>query len=493
MLNEITQLFIIFIIITIYELNSPFITKEERLNTFHPDGVITDFFQTSNSKPVDKKTQINYFRKINHQIYFSFDIPLAAYRVPLKDADVGSFQTLSQYLKWSDRFDQDESRRKNIGLDKNHVYCGFQKIPNLKPSNLVYLGNGYLTDKKNTYFCDWKFKATSDDIEPNILEKIDYALRGTKIARSGYYYPLIQLSNGIKPYKLILPNIITNGQHTYVDGQLLKISSPYQLEYLSTFKPDEKIWPTESYTTDKENVYFKNEILNLKYHTNLKSVPFDFEIYLFDSNTKTYFYKYQKINYKNLKMIKSEDNHSFNPIFTYDKYLSFFNTKTLQLEKISKNPFTEELHPLSKSVLSNNQNIYFFRKYNKDSSTIIMFFSERCSTTTEIRVLHNMPLSKWKKISDLKIQHPKYKSISFQGSFWEYGKDLYYLPEIGSYNDSLFKVNKQNNVTKLMHHKFDYEHAKKLLINTQIFKPVTGKKFAKIQNINRFCFKNYLP
>lgn len=93
-------------------------------------------------------------------------------------------------------------------------------------------------------------------------------------------------------------------------------------------------------------------------------------------------------------MIKSEDNHSFNPIFTYDKYLSFFNTKTLQLEKISKNPFTEELHPLSKSVLSNNQNIYFFRKYNKDSSTIIMFFSERCSTTTEIRVLHNMPLSK---------------------------------------------------------------------------------------------------
>ena len=44
-----------------------------------------------------------------------------------------------------------------------------------------------------------------------------------------------------------------------------------------------------------------------------------------------------------------------------------------------------------------------------------------------------------------------------------------------------------------MHHKFDYEHAKKLLINTQICKPVTGKKFAKIQNINRFCFKNYLP
>ncbi len=98
-----------------------------------------------------------------------------------------------------------------------------------------------MTDKKNTYFCDWKFKAKSDEIEPNILEKIDYALRGTKIARSGYYYPLIQLSNGIKPYKLILPNIITNGHHTYVDGQLLKISSPYQLEYLSTFKPDEKI------------------------------------------------------------------------------------------------------------------------------------------------------------------------------------------------------------------------------------------------------------
>ena len=498
MLKKISIVFIICTItITIVfpyltNLKNNFLTKEERLKNFYPKGLMRGFFPSNESESIDKNT-FNYFKKFSNQIYFSFDIPLDRYHVPLPEADTNSFQTLSQYLKWGDQYEQDKSRRQNIGLDKNHVYCGFQKIPNLNPSSLIYLGNGYLTDNKNTYFCDWQFKSKSDMIEPNILEKIDYALLGTKIARSGYYYPLIQLSNGIKPYKLILSNTITNGQNTYVDGQPLKTSYPYQLEYLSTFNPDEKIWQTESYTTDKENVYFKNEMLNLKYHPKLKSIPFDFEIYLFDPNTKTYFYKYHKIDYKNLKMVKNEDNHSFNPIFTYDKYLAYFNTKNLKLEKISKNPFIQSHHSLSPSVLSNNKNIYFFRKYHKDSSTIIMFFSERCSTTSEIRVLNNMPLSRWKKIADLKIQHPEYKSMSFQGTFWKYNNDFYYLPEIGSYQNSLFKVKKTKDVSKLLNHQFNYENAEKLLTDTKIFKPVRGMKFAKIQNINHFCFKSYFP
>lgn len=495
------KIFIVFIIFTITitiilpyftNLKNNFLTKEERLKKFYPEGLMRGFFPSNESESIDKNT-LNYFKKFDNKIYFSFDLPLDGYHIPIPEADTNSFQTLSQYLKWEDRADQDKLRRRNIGLDKNYVYCGFQKIPNLKPSNLIYLGNGYLTDNKNTYFCDWQFKAKSDMLEPNILEKIDYALLGTKIARSGYYYPLIQLSNGIKSYKLIFPNTITNGQNTYVDGRLLKISYPYQLEYLSIFKPDDKIWQTESYTTDKENVYFKNEMLDLKYHPKLKSIPFDFEIYLFDPNTKTYFYKYHKIDYKNLKMIKSEDNQSFNPIFTYGEYLSFFNTKTLQLEEISENPFTQHFYPLSQSVLSNDQNIYFFRKYNRFSSTIIMFFSELCSTTSEIRVLNDMPLFKWKKISDLKIKHPEYKSMSFQGAFWEYNGDFYYLPEIGSYQYSLLKVSRTADVNKLIYNKLNYVDAEKLLTNTEIFKPVTGKKFAKIQNTNRFCFKNYFP
>lgn len=495
MLKKISIVFLIFTIsitIIISYLKNPFVTKEERLKKFYPVGVMTGVLPSDESDQINKNT-FSYFKKFNNQIYFSFDIPLDGYHVPLKAAHTNSFQTLSQYLKWEDRGDQDKLRRRNIGLDKNNVYCGFQRIPNLESSHLIYLGNGYLTDNKNTYFCDWQFKAKSDMIKPNSLEKIDYALLGTKIARSGYYYPLIQLSNGIKPYKLILPNTITNGQNTYVDGQLLKTNYPYQLEYLSTFKPNENIWQTESYTTDKKNVYFKNETLNLKYHPNLDSIPFDFEIYLFDPMTKNYFYKSHKIDYKDIKMIKSDDNHSFSPIFTYGKYLAFFNTKNLNLEKISKNPFVPYLSSLSPSVLSNGQHIYFFRKYRKDSSTILMFFSETCSTNSEIRELKNMPLSKWKKIADLKIKHPEYKSMSFQGAFWEYNNDFYYLPEIGSYQYSVLKVTRTADVNKLIYNKLNYVDAEKLLTNTEIFKPITGKKFAKIRNINRFCFKNYFP
>ncbi|WP_411685947.1 DKNYY domain-containing protein [Acinetobacter pseudolwoffii] len=466
----------------------PTLSKEERLAQFSPPGLITDYFDRTGVALV--KNESYHFQKLNNQIYYFSPIPLARYGVPILEADVNSFKTLAQHFHWKDSFDQDQNRRKNIALDKNNVYCGFQKIPNLSPSRLIYLGGGYLTDHQNTYFCDWNFRASSDSIDPTLSEKIDAMLLGRKITKSGYHYPLYQLKNGKQNYKLIIKNIVTNGESTYVEGQQLKSTDPYHLRYLTSFQPHEKIWQENSYITDQKNVFYKHEILDLNYNDALKSIPFDFEIYLYDPLSDRYFYQSHKIDYPNLKIIKKDDNHTFFPIFTSEDQIAFFNTQKLQLEVLNKNPFISELHRLSPSVFSNGKHIYFFRKYQTFSSTLFMFFSELCSTTSEIRMLNNMPFSQWKKEEDLFIQSPLYKGIPIKGSFWTYGDRLFYLPEYGSWTESMFEVRQSTTIDQLRKNQLSYTQAEELLKNPDIFKSVKGKTFSKIKDIQRFCFKN---
>jgi len=491
---RILAIFIIFLIlivvICIYKFRASFLTKEERLQKFRPSTAITGLLG-SDGKALFKgesieKDSFDYFKKLNHKIYFSFPIPLDGYVIPILGADANSFKTLAQHMQWNKYSDNIKSR--NIGLDKNNVYCGDQKIPNLNPKNLSFLGDGYLTDQQHTYFCDWEFKAKSDAIKPNIFEKFDYAIFGTKISQTGYYYPLYKLINGSKPYKLILKNTVTNGESTYIDGLYLKVTQPDQLAYLQTFQPNENIHKENSYTTDKINVFFKNKILDITYHTHLQSIPFNFEIYLYDPKTNYYFYKSNKINYNNLKLINTEDKKSNKPIFSNQDSLFIFNTKKLELEKISKNPFHNSLYTLSPSVLSNGKDIYSINSYNIYSSTLFMFFSRLCSSNLELRVMKNMPIVKWEKFRKISIKNPKYDWEKIQGNVWKYKEDFYYLPE----NGGILKLHSTESSNRFLNNQITFSEAERLINDKSLFEPVLGRKFAKYREIHNFCFKNYV-
>lgn len=480
------------VVIFIYKFKASFLTKEERLQKFRPPTAITGLLDSDGKalfkgEPIEKNS-LDYFKKLNHKIYFSFPITLDGYVTPVLGADANSFKTLAQHMQWNQTEYSDNIRNRNIGLDKNHVYCGDQKIPNFNPQNLTFLGDGYLTDQQNTYFCDWEFKAKSDAIKPNVFEKFDYAIFGRKISQTGYYYPLYKLTNSSKPYKLVLKNTVTNGESTYVDGLYLKATQPDKLVSLQTFQPNERIHQADSYTTDKINVFFKNKTLEIPYHPHLQSIPFNFEIYLYDPKSNYYFYKSYKIKANDLKLINTEDLKSNKPIFSNQDSLFIFNTEKLELEKISKNPFHSSLYKLSSSVLSNGKDIYFFNSYNIYSSTLFMFFSRICSSNLELKVMKNMPIVKWKKIGEISIKNPKYNWKKIQGSYWKYKEDFYYLPESGG----ILKLHSSENSNRFLNNQLTFSEAERLINDKSLFEPVLGRKFATHREIHSFCFKNYI-
>ncbi len=103
-----------------------------------------------------------------------------------------------------------------------------------------------------------------------------------------------------------------------------------------------------------------------------------------------------------------------------------------------------------------------------------------------------MPFSQWKKEEDLFIHHPPDKGIPIKGSFWTYGDRLFYLPEYGSWTESLFEVTQSATIDQLRQNQLSYTQAEELFKDTRIFKTVKGKTFSKIKDVQRFCFKDIL-
>lgn len=109
-------------------------------------------FFTFSQLPVRDDTYVNIERsgqRIGNSIFYKYDnkiyslIPSGGYYI-VEDADMDSFSVINT---------GDTYHPSVVGIDKNHVYFGNVKIEDLNPKNISYIGNGYYTDGKSSYFC----------------------------------------------------------------------------------------------------------------------------------------------------------------------------------------------------------------------------------------------------------------------------------------------------------------------------------------------------
>lgn len=130
------------------------------------------------------------FVKYNNQI--SIPVPSGG-RYFLENVDVDSFRVLDSQ-NYSDR------STLIVGLDKNSVYFGNIRIPDLNPNKLKVIGNGYYTDGTNTYFCsDMSERNQNLSSLMEIFQTLIYAFSKTKKPQS-YIYPYKKVET-IKDYK----------------------------------------------------------------------------------------------------------------------------------------------------------------------------------------------------------------------------------------------------------------------------------------------------
>ena len=360
--------------------------------------------------------------RIKYSIYYKYDgkiyamIPSGGY-YQVEGADAKTFKLV----------DSDPIYNNSVGVDKDHVYFGNQKIGDLNAKTIKYIGNGYYSDGKNIYFC-----SNNSVRNPNLpviveaFQSIVYTLTNDKKPQS-YIYPYQKLE-GVKDLVKFdkLSFFARSGNRLYYMGKALKNADPHTIRTVS-----EK----GEFFCDAENVYYKDEILPIKNSGQLEYLEIPQEDYfLYDKKTGHVFngtYMFDK-DHAPYKYIGNNSKHAHSMFFTSKDGLYFYNSKKQKIERSGDNPFSGDVRALTDNVFADNDRLYYLNsfeevRYGKHriprayiKHTILVAFDKKDG---------------WKKVGD--IDH------GIVGSLWEKNGQYYYFDNLGNnqlIKDTVYKV-----------------------------------------------------
>ena len=360
--------------------------------------------------------------RIKYSIYYKYDgkiyamIPSGGY-YQVEGADAKTFKLV----------DSDPIYNNSVGVDKDHVYFGNQKIGDLNAKTIKYIGNGYYSDGKNIYFC-----SNNSVRNPNLpviveaFQSIVYTLTNDKKPQS-YIYPYQKLE-GVKDLVKFdkLSFFARSGNRLYYMGKALKNADPHTIRTVS-----EK----GEFFCDAKNVYYKDEILPIKNSGQLEYLEIPQEDYfLYDKKTGHVFngtYMFDK-DHAPYKYIGNNSKHAHSMFFTSKDGLYFYNSKNQKIERSGDNPFSGDVRALTDNVFADNDRLYYLNsfeevRYGKHriprayiKHTILVAFDKKDG---------------WKKVGD--IDH------GIVGSLWEKNGQYYYFDNLGNsqlIKDTVYKV-----------------------------------------------------
>ena len=347
---------------------------------------------------------------IKYQEKISIPVPSGG-RYFLEKVDVDSFRVLDS---------QDYSDRSTliVGLDKNSVYFGNIRIPDLDPNKLEVLGNGYYTDGINTYYCSDMSERNKNLSSPmEIFQTLIYAFSKTKRPQSYIYpYKKVETDKRLKAVDNLL-FFATDGNNVYYKGEVLENAD------LNTLKPIDGQY---RYFADKENVYYKSKLLPIKNSGNLKIVSSEQgDEFLYDEASGyvfigDYSFDREKAPYK---VIGNNGNTLYNLIFVAKDGIYYYDSEKKKQLKAGDNIFIGNIEEINPNIFTDDENIYYFSAYSVRSASRNNN-GELISRNTDICYLDKK--DGWEKVKDIRE--------SSIGSIWKKGNKYYYFNNLGIFH-----------------------------------------------------------
>ena len=395
---------------------------------------------------------------IKYQGKISIPVPSGG-RYFLEKVDIDSFKVLDS---------QDYSDRSTliVGLDKNSVYFGNIRIPDLDPNKLEVLGNGYYTDGINTYYCSDMSERNKNLSSPmEIFQTLIYAFSKTKRPQSYIYpYKKVETDKRLKAVDNLL-FFATDGDNVYYKGEVLENAD------LNTLVPVDGQY---TYFTDKENVYYKSKLLPIKNSGNLKTVSLNpDDKFLYDEVNgyvfiEDYSFDREKTPYK---IIGSNGTHLYSLIFVSDDGIYFYDSENKKQVKLKDNVFVGNIEEISPNVFTDDENMYYFQNYEIWKRYKNMVFL--ASRNTGVYSLGKK--ESWKKLTDVGNENI--------GSIWQKDSEYYYFDNLENssqtddYRATIFKITDKKTLENLLSYP-EYISAEKIdeFILNKNFEEFKGEK-----------------
>jgi len=395
---------------------------------------------------------------IKYQGKISISVPSGG-RFFLEKVDIDSFKVLDS---------QDYSDRSTliVGLDKNSVYFGNIRIPDLDPNKLEVLGNGYYTDGINTYYCSDMSERNKNLSSPmEIFQTLIYAFSKTKRPQSYIYpYKKVETDKRLKAVDNLL-FFATDGDNVYYKGEVLENAD------LNTLKPIDGQY---TYFADKENVYYKSKLLPIKNNSNLKTVSLNpDDKFLYDEINGYVFIGDYSFDRKKApyKIIGSNGTHLYSLIFVSDDGIYFYDSENKKQVKLKDNIFIGNIEEISPNVFIDDENMYYFQNYEIWKKYRNMVFL--ASRNTGVYSLGKK--ESWKKLADVGNENI--------GSIWQKDSEYYYFDNLENssqtddYRATIFKITDKKTLENLLSYP-EYISAEKIdeFILNKNFEEFKGEK-----------------
>jgi len=396
---------------------------------------------------------------IKYQGKISIPVPSGG-RYFLENVDVDSFRVLDSQ-NYSDR------SILIVGLDKNSVYFGNIRIPDLNPNKLKVIGNGYYTDGTNTYFCSDMSERNKNLSSPmEIFQTLIYAFSKTKRPQSYIYpYKKVETDKRLKAVDNLL-FFATDGDKVYYKGKVLENAD------LNTLVPIDGQY---TYFTDKENVYYHSKLLPIKNSGNLKVVSLNpDDKFLYDEINGYVFIRDYSFDRKKApyKIIGSNGTHLYSLIFVSDDGIYFYDSENKKQVKLKDNIFVGDIEEISPNVFTDNENIYYFQNYEiwKKYKNRGSFLASR---NTEVYSLGKK--ESWKKLADIGNENI--------GSLWQKDNEYYYFDNLENssskvdYRSTIYKITDKKTLESLLFYP-EYINVEKIdeFILNKNFEDAKGEK-----------------
>ena len=368
-------------------------------------------------------------------------------RYVLEDVDLNSFKAV-----------EDESTQV-VGLDKNHVYFGNIPIPDLDPSKLQVIGNGYYTDGKSTYYCS-SYSQRNEDLSTSEekFQNLAYIFSETKKPQSYIYpYKKIETNKRLQPVEN-LPYFATDGEKVYYRGEVLEKAD------LNTLKSVDRY---NGYFADKENVYYKSKLLPIKNSGKLRVVSSEQgDEFLYDEANgyvfmEDYSFDREKAPYRALG---NEGGHLNHLVFINREGIYYYDNEEKKQERAGDNFFIGKIEEITPNVFTDDENLYYFHAYNVWRRS--RYDNGLDSRNTEIYSLGKK--TDWKKIEDTN-----------RGGIWQKGNKYYYFDDLGIsqlISNTIYEITDKETLVLL---RDDYNNRRQLIANEKLI-PVEGDIKLKI-------------
>ena len=387
-------------------------------------------------------------------------------RYVLEDVDISTFRAV-------DSENNIDRSTLVVGLDKNHVYFGNIPIPDLNPSKLQVLGNGYYTDGKSTYFCS-SYSQRNEDLSTSmeILQHFVYIFSKTKKPQSYIYpYKKVETNKKLQPVEN-LQYFATDGEKVYYRGEILEKADLNTLESVDGYN---------GYFTDKENVYYNSKLLPIKNSGKLRIVSSEQgDEFLYDEVNGyvfmgDYSFDREKAPYK---VLGNEGSHLNNLVFINKEGIYYYDGEEKKQERAGNNFFIGKIEEITPNVFTDDENLYYFHAYDVWRKS--KYDKGLDSRNTEIYSLGKKDA--WKKIEDI--------NGGVYGSIWQKGNKYYYFDDLGIYqliSNTIYEITDKETLAFL---RDDYRNLRQLITNEKLI-PVEGEKKVEIVVKRGGGFRDY--